>query len=259
MGVLGDIFVADRTADASKSAARTQANAQREALAYLKEREAIPQKFREGALTGLGDIYGLGDDVAQSEFFAGLERNPLYGAIMSGRDAGEEAILRNASATGGLRSGNAQYNLADYNTQLKNQALLTAYNDQVSGLQGLAGLPSMAPQIAAGITGIGQTQAQGKIAQAQIWNDAYSNASNNMMGLAQLGMNFSDERLKENIFLIGHNGRFNIYSWDWNEEAKKLGLSGSSTGVMASEVEETNPELVSEINGYKAVNYEGIH
>lgn len=258
MGVLGDIFVADRTADASKSAARTQANAQREALAYLKEREAIPQKFREGALTGLGDIYGLGDDVAQSEFFAGLERNPLYGAIMSGRDAGEEAILRNASATGGLRSGNAQYNLADYNTQLKNQALLTAYNDQVSGLQGLAGLPSMAPQIAAGITGIGQTLAQGKIANAQIWNDAYQNTTGNIAGLAKLGLQFSDPSLKDNVKLIGRYGDLNVYSWDWNKEAEKLGLTGSSSGFMADEVEMNRPDLVLVVDGYKVVNYGGI-
>ena len=49
----------DEAAEAATDAANIQAKYQREALDYLKEREALPQQFREEALTGLGGLYGL--------------------------------------------------------------------------------------------------------------------------------------------------------------------------------------------------------
>lgn len=260
MGMLESVLGGgDDAADAAKGAAKIQADYQREALDYLKKTEALPQKFREGALTGLGDIYGLGAPGAQEKFFSGLEQSPLYGAIMSGRQAGEEAILRNASATGGLRSGNAQYNLADYNTKLKNEALLSAYNSQVGGLQGLAGIQSNANNIAGMTAGIGQTLGQGQIAAAQAQQQGNQNMFSNAVGLGALGyLAFSDAKLKKNIRRIGAIGSFNKYSWVWNDKAAALGLSGSSTGVMAHEVEAVRPDLVTVIDGYKAVNYGGL-
>lgn len=260
MGFISDFLGGgDDAADAAKGAAKIQADYQRQALDYLKQTEALPQKFREGALTGLGDIYGMGAPGAQQKFFSGLEQSPLYSAIMSGQGAGEESILRNASATGGLRSGNAQYNLADYNTKLKNEALLTSYNSQVGGLQGLAGIQSMAPQIAGMTAGIGQTLGQGQIAAAQAQQQGNQNMFGNATQLAGLGaLIFSDIRLKESIVKIGNIGDFNLYSWDWNDTAKAMGFDGSSIGVIAQEVENIRPDLVVEINGYKAVNYGGI-
>ena len=119
---------------------------------------------------------------AQESFFSGLENTPLYRAIMGGQAAGEESLARNLKMTGGLRSGNTQEALYDYNTQLKNRALLESYGQQVSGLQGLAGLQSYAPQIASGTQGIGATMAAGTIgaqqsetaAQNQLFSDALS-------------------------------------------------------------------------------------
>jgi hypothetical protein len=256
-GLLGG---GDDAGDASRDAAQIQADYQREALQYLKDTERLPQQFREGALTGLGDIYGLGAEGAQQKFFSGLESSPMYSAIMSGQDAGEEAILRNASATGGLRSGNTSYNLADFNTKLKNEALLSSYNNQVQGLQGLAGIQSMAPKIANATSGIGQTLGQGMVAGAQADQQSQQNMIGNLMGLGQLGMMaFSDVRLKDNIQKIGQIGKYSKYSWDWNEDAKAFGLSGSSEGVMAHEVEDDDPSLVSIVDGYKVVDYSRIH
>lgn len=250
----------DDAANAAKEAAQTQADYQREALNYLKQTEKLPQQLREGALTGLGDIYGIGGPESQNKFFSGLESNPIYSAIMSGKAAGEDAILRNASATGGLRSGNASYNLADYNTKLKNEALLSSYNNQVQGLQGLAGIQSMAPQIANATTGIGQTLAQGTTGAAQANQQYQQNQTNTLMGLGSLGLlAFSDVRLKENIKSIGRIGKYNKYSWDWSESAKAFGLHGSSEGVMAHEVEDDDPSLVSIVDGYKVVDYSRIN
>ena len=76
---------------------------------------------------------------------------------------------------------------------------------------------------------------------------------------AQLaGMFFmSDKTLKENIKPIGksENGH-NLYTWDWNDKAKELGVNDPTTGVLAQEVMKYMPEAVSKhANGYYMVNY----
>lgn len=187
-----------KAASASREAADVQAQAQREGLEYLKETERVPQHYREGALSQLGMLYGLGAPPTATAptatiapgmgrrfggedprlTYEGIE-GPLEGEVipadpMSGKrgfveslrmdpfykelvGAGEEAVLRGASVTGGLRSGTASENLARVNQEV----LRSIYGERVAGLQGLAGLPSYAPQIA-GMTGeIGGTMAGG--------------------------------------------------------------------------------------------------
>lgn len=63
---------------------------------------------------------------------------------------------------------------------------------------------------------------------------------------------FSDIRLKEDIRLIGEENGFNIY------EFKYIGGDGRFRGVLAHEVEKINPAAVSEIGGFKAVDYNAI-
>jgi len=67
----------------------------------------------------------------------------------------------------------------------------------------------------------------------------------------------SDERLKENIKFIGksENGH-NLYTWDWNDKAKELGVNDPTTGVIAQEVKKYMPEaVVKDTDGYYKVNY----
>ncbi|HUV84608.1 MAG TPA: hypothetical protein VMV86_02815 [Methanosarcinales archaeon] len=180
---------AETAADAAIQAAGVQTDYQEKALDYLKEREAIPQFLREGALLGLGGVYGIPGGVgSQQDLIDRATASPLYSNIMSGKEAGEESILRNASATGGLRSGDVNANMYDYNVQLQNNALLESYNQQLMGLQGLGGLPSNAGQIAGQISGIGRTQAQGITAGAQATQQGDQNAINNIMAMANLGI-----------------------------------------------------------------------
>jgi len=184
---------------------------------------------------------------------------------MGGREAGEEAIARNAAATGGLRSGNTQDAFYKYNAQLENKALLDSYSQAEADrlnersydtniLQGLAQLPSYAPQIAQGTANIGNTLSQGLIGGVQSDIAAQNAGMNQLMGLGQLGaagaMAFSDMRLKENIKLIDSKNGVNLYSWDWNDEAANVGLYGSSTGFMAHEIYEIRPELIGFKEGY---------
>jgi len=263
-------------ASASLSAAEIEAASQERALDYLKEREAVPQELREGALKGLGGAYGVqGGEGNQQQYIDQALSSPLYGALMGGKEAGEDAILRSASATGGLRSGNVQSNLYDYNVQLENQALLQSYNQQMAGLSGLAQLPSNANAIAAQQSSIGQTlgqgqlaagtaYSQGQVASGQAWQAGMQGIGNNLMGTANLGINaysagmFSDRRLKENIKKIGEYKGFNIYSWDWNIVAQKMGMLGSTIGCMADEVYTQAKEAVSIKNLFMFIDYSKI-
>jgi len=66
----------------------------------------------------------------------------------------------------------------------------------------------------------------------------------------------SDERLKEDIEVVGREKGFNIYEFNY-KDTSKYG-AGRYRGVMAQEVEKTRPEAVTEIDGFKAVNYDMI-
>lgn len=260
-GFLRKSFGAKDAAQATKEAANTSVEFQREALDYLKQQEALPSYFREQALTGLGSIYGIAPEGGGGTPFdiSSLQQNPLYQGIMQGQKAGEEAILRNASATGGLRSGNVQSNLADFSSNLQNQALMSAYQDQLSGLQGLAyGTPSNANAIAGATTGIGNTLASGITGAAQARQQGQAAATGTLLGGLQTGLKayqaFSDIRLKEDIEQIGEKNGHKYYRWRWNDKARDLGLYGSSEGYMAHEIAETMPDAVTSCKGYLMVD-----
>jgi hypothetical protein len=240
-------------ARAVASGTRQQVDAQREALQYMEEREAVPQQFREGALNRLGGFYGLeGGDPGALE---AVQSNPLYQATIGQLPQQEEAILRNQSATGALRSGGTDMMLAQ--NQRNNQ--LNAYQNVLGGLQGFASLPSNSNNIANSITGIGVTQRQGTIGEAQSLAAGQQAAFDQVTGGIKAGAAaFSDIRLKTNVKPAGTRYGQSWFTWDWNKIALSLGLLGSSEGVIADKLLQTRPDLVGSKDGYLTVNYEGL-
>ena len=74
MALFDFLFGSDDASDAAKDASKIQADAQREALDYLKQREAIPQGYREEALAKLGSVYGLtGSGIGGQQPLQGLQ------------------------------------------------------------------------------------------------------------------------------------------------------------------------------------------
>ena len=70
----------------------------------------------------------------------------------------------------------------------------------------------------------------------------------------------SDARLKTNIKHLGKESGVNVYSWDWNEEGKRIADPKQPTvGVMAQELCETHPHLVMlGPDGFLRVDYAGL-
>ena len=103
---------------------------------------------------------GSGPD-AQRAAIAAIQASPEFTALTR---QGEDAILANASATGGLRGGNAQAALA----QFRPAALSSLINQQYERLGGLTGLGANARQLAAGgALQTGQGIAQGALQTGQ--------------------------------------------------------------------------------------------
>jgi hypothetical protein len=109
--------------------------------------------------------------------------------------------------------------------------------------------------LADGITNAANARATGVIGEANARGDRAGNVAE--LG-AQIASLFSDPKLKTNIVKTGKQNGFNIYTWDWNELANKLGLSGKAEGVMANEVKAVMPQAVRNDQGYMKVNYSMI-
>jgi len=71
-----------------------------------------------------------------------------------------------------------------------------------------------------------------------------------------LGASLSDRNLKEDIKKVGEldNG-VEIFTWKWNNVAEKLGLSGTSKGVIAQKVIKQFPDAVDATGMFMMVNY----
>lgn len=278
---LTDSKAGERAAQASQQAAKTQSGFQNQALDYLKQTQAPITDAQTGSLGRLGNLatQGVNPYQLQSEgqLLKNIDESPLYKSLMSGLQAGEESILRNQAMTGGFRSGGTQQNLARLGRDTQNQALLSAFGNrqqrdiQQAGLNQQAfqnqlglestimGLPSQVGNIANLTSGIGQTLAQGQIAGAQSRLQGSQANTQNLMNLASLGLAaFSDRRLKDNIQKVGNENGYNVYTWQWNDKAKSLGLEGSGKGVIADEVKQVKPEAVKRHQGFDTVDYEAI-
>lgn len=84
------------------------------------------------ALGQQGDLVGLNGSGVQASAIEALRASPLFQSLFR---TGEEAVLQNSSATGGLRGGNTQRGLADFGSDLLAQTI----ERQLAQLGGISG------------------------------------------------------------------------------------------------------------------------
>ena len=109
------------------------------------------------ALGKQGDLVGLNGTSAQQQAIDALKASPYFQSQLK---TGENSILANASATGGLRGGNTQAALAQFSPSLLAQTIQQQY-------QNLGGLTSVGQNAAAGVGNAGMTTANGVSAALQ--------------------------------------------------------------------------------------------
>ncbi|MFL1383612.1 hypothetical protein ACJOYH_05880 [Acinetobacter baumannii] len=160
-GTIGvGLISANKAAKAQKSAANQAAQAQTESSqAAIEEQrrqfDAIQELMKPyvnagtGALAGQQDLLGLNGAAKQQAAIDSINNSQAMQTYMQ---QGENAILQNASATGGLRGGNTQSALSQFRPQLLNQLINQQY-------QNLGGLTSIGQNAAAGVGNAGMQSA----------------------------------------------------------------------------------------------------
>jgi len=92
-----------------------QIDQQNEAFDYAEQAYQPYQQTGLSALDRYKELIGMGGADQQNAAIQGLMQNPLYQQQLQ---QGENSVLQNASATGGLRTGNTQQALAGIAPQL---------------------------------------------------------------------------------------------------------------------------------------------
>lgn len=190
--VVGGITGASQQADAASDAANTQAGMSGLAIQKQDEQFKVIQQLLApfvqagtGALAGQQNLLGLNGNGAQQNAINALQTSPGFTSLLQ---AGENSILQNASATGGLRGGNTQNALARFSPQLLNQVIQQQFANlgglAQTGLGAATGTGTAGQNNANAVSGLLQQQgaalAGGQLAQGNV----VSNSMNQAAGIA---------------------------------------------------------------------------
>lgn len=131
-GIIGAIG-GNKAAKAQASAYKAGIKEQRRQFDALQALLSPYVSAGTSALGSMSALTGAAGDEAQAAAIADIEGGSEYKQLVK---QGENAILQNASATGGLRGGNVQNSLANF----RSNALTSLINQQYNRLGGLAQL-----------------------------------------------------------------------------------------------------------------------
>lgn len=169
---VGGLIGGNKQAKATKEAARLQYDATMAGIGESKRQFDITrqdyapyQALGTSAIMPLRDLVGVNGADAQQQLIDQLKGGPLYTSLIN---SGEEGLLANASATGGLRGGNTEEALARFRGDTLNSVIA----NQLAQYSGLVGIGSGATDAvsnfgAAAVNSQNQLRNQGAAAQAQ--------------------------------------------------------------------------------------------
>lgn len=238
VGLAGSIGGALINSSASKNAANQVAEGNAAAIAEQRRQFNLAQQLlspyvqggNQGlqgllALSGAGGYAGTAGTAgtsgmsaqdAQGQAIAQLENSPMFQGLVR---QGEQGILQNASATGGLRGGNVQGALAQFRPAMLNQQI----QQQLANFQGIA---SLGQNAAAGVgnqavqTGqqignlqqnTGQAMGAGSIASGNAWGGVLGSIANIAGGLFGSGA-FGGGMPNVNQIMAGANASLGVGS-----------------------------------------------
>jgi hypothetical protein len=134
--------------NAAQNAANTQAAASGHAIDVQNQQFQAIQKLLApyvqagtGAIGAQQNLLGINGNDAQASAINGIKTSSQFDAL---NRTGQEAILQNASATGGLRGGNVEAALAQFSPALLNELIQKQFSN-------LGGLSTVGANAAAGL------------------------------------------------------------------------------------------------------------
>jgi hypothetical protein len=183
--VVGTFTGATQQAKAAQQAAGVQAEMASEGIAEQRRQfDALVELMKPyvgagaGAISQQQALLGLGGVEAQQQAISQIEKSPFFQSMAQ---QGENAMLQQAAATGGLRGGNMQAALAQFRPGLLNQMV----QQQFANLGGL--------------TQVGQASAAGQASQGMQSAGAVGNLLA-QMGAAQAGGLMAKGGLQRQVF-----------------------------------------------------------
>lgn len=194
--LVGGYLSSQAQSEAADTAAQAQIEAAKLGIGEQQRQFDITQKLLApyiqggtGALGAQQALLGLSGADAQQQAIAALQASPEFQALTT---QGENALLQNAAATGGLRGGNVQAALAQFRPQVLSQLINQQYS-RLGGLSSLgqasaAGQAALGQQTGASIADLlgqqGAAQAGSALAQGQAQAQMYGNISSAPMEYA---------------------------------------------------------------------------
>jgi hypothetical protein len=182
------------SSNASAKASQAQTDAANKGIGVQQDQFAALQKLLApysdagtGALSAQQDMLGLHGNQAQQSSIDAIQNGSQFKALNA---QGQDAILQNAAATGGLRGGNVQGALGQFSPQLLQSLIqqqygnlggMTSIGQNAAAMTGNAGMKS-ADSISTLLGNVGSAQAGGALGQANAANGGISSL------LSALGM-----------------------------------------------------------------------
>jgi len=170
--------------NAAKKASGQQAAAAGKGIAEQRRQfdalQVLMKPYVGTGTTALGQqaaLIGVSGAEAQQTAINALQQGPEFTSLVQ---QGENAILQNAAATGGLRGGNVQGALAQFRPQVLSQLIEQQYNRlgglSTMGQNAAVGVGNAGMQTGTNISNLlaqqGAAQAGGTLASGQAWGNA---------------------------------------------------------------------------------------
>ena len=184
---------------AKKAAGQQAASAQQGIDEQRRQFDALQVLMKPYVGTGttaLGQqaaLIGVSGPEAQQKAINALQQGPEFNALVR---QGEESILQNAAATGGLRGGNVQGALAQFRPQVLSSLIEQQYNRlgglSTMGQNAAAGVGSAGMQTGTNIANLlaqqGAAQAGGTLAAGAAWGNTIGSLAGGLgRGMAYKG------------------------------------------------------------------------